>query len=89
MAKAAFNMMTRTLAAQYARDSIYMNAVDPGWVSFQQPSAQQSELHQAGLVPPFDTEDATARLLDPVYRSLRGEKPLLGKLLKDFKEVDW
>src|SRR5882672_3440496 len=37
MAKAALNMMTRTSAADYARDGIHMNAVDTGWVTDEDP----------------------------------------------------
>ncbi len=33
MAKAALNMLTRTAAADYARDGIYMNSVDTGWIA--------------------------------------------------------
>jgi hypothetical protein len=33
MAKAALNMMTRTSAADYVRDGIYMNSVDTGLCS--------------------------------------------------------
>ena len=31
MAKAALNMMTCTMAADYARDNIFINSVDTGW----------------------------------------------------------
>jgi NAD(P)-dependent dehydrogenase (short-subunit alcohol dehydrogenase family) len=37
MAKAALNMMTRTSAAGYAEDHIYMNAVDTGWINDENP----------------------------------------------------
>ena len=37
MAKAALNMLTRTLAMELRRESIYINSVDPGWVSDQRP----------------------------------------------------
>ena len=33
MAKAALNMMTHTSALDFAKDGIYMNAVDTGWVT--------------------------------------------------------
>lgn len=32
-AKAALNMMTRTSAQDLARDRIYMNSVDTGWIN--------------------------------------------------------
>ena len=34
MAKVALNQMARTCAKEYARHRIFINAVDPGWVSF-------------------------------------------------------
>jgi NAD(P)-dependent dehydrogenase (short-subunit alcohol dehydrogenase family) len=39
MAKAALNMLTRSAAADYARDRIYMNSVDVGWFSNGEPAA--------------------------------------------------
>merc|ERR1711938_463178 len=38
MAKAALNMMTRTSAADYAKASIYMTAVDTGWINDEKPA---------------------------------------------------
>ena len=37
MAKAALNMMTRTSAVDYAKDGIFMNSVDTGWVTDEDP----------------------------------------------------
>jgi NAD(P)-dependent dehydrogenase (short-subunit alcohol dehydrogenase family) len=37
MAKAALNMMTRTAAADYAGDGIFMNSVDTGWITDENP----------------------------------------------------
>ena len=38
MAKAALNMMTLTSAPDYAQDGIFMNAVDTGWVTDEDPA---------------------------------------------------
>ena len=38
MAKAALNMMTLTSAPDYAEDGIFMNAVDTGWVTDEDPA---------------------------------------------------
>jgi NAD(P)-dependent dehydrogenase (short-subunit alcohol dehydrogenase family) len=89
MAKAALNMMTRTCADDYRRYRIYMNAVDPGWVSFQHPHAAQARMRADGLTPPFDMLDAAVRLCDPVFNVLAGQKPIAGRLFKDFREVEW
>jgi len=37
MAKAALNMMTRTCGSYFALSEIYMNAVDTGWVTNENP----------------------------------------------------
>lgn len=37
MAKASLNMMTRTAAQGYAADGIFMNAVDTGWITDENP----------------------------------------------------
>lgn len=37
MAKASLNMMTRTSGSHYANSSIFMNAVDTGWVTDENP----------------------------------------------------
>ncbi len=41
MAKAALNMMTRTSGEDYARDGIYMNSVDTGWVTDENPAPRR------------------------------------------------
>jgi hypothetical protein len=33
-------------------------------------------------------DDAAARIYDPIYRGIKGER-LYGKLFKDFIEVSW
>ncbi len=43
MAKAALNMLTRTAAQQFARDDIYMNAVDTGWITDERPFEQRMQ----------------------------------------------
>ena len=84
MAKAALNMLTLTAAPDYAARGIYLNAVDPGWVS---PLDAEGKT-RAGLGPPLRLEDAAARLLDPIARGARGA-PVSGLLLKDYRSVDW
>jgi NAD(P)-dependent dehydrogenase (short-subunit alcohol dehydrogenase family) len=37
MAKAALNMLTHTSASELAKEGIYMNAVDTGWVTDEDP----------------------------------------------------
>lgn len=84
MAKAALNIFTCTIAEEYRRHGIWVNAVDPGWVSLQHTSQAP-----AGISAPFDMEDAAARVLDPLAVYLTGGTQYSGQLLKDFQVVPW
>ena len=88
MAKAALNMITRTSAAAYAEQGIYMVSVDPGWVSHEAPPAARARAAAEGFRTPLDMTDAAARILDPVARGLAG-RPIWGVLLKDYAEAAW
>lgn len=68
MAKAALNMMTHTSAEGLAKDGIYMNAVDTGWVTDEDP-AELSQLKQKihDFQPPLDIVDGAARVCDPFF----------------------
>ncbi|MEJ1935607.1 SDR family NAD(P)-dependent oxidoreductase [Nostoc sp. NIES-2111] len=89
MAKAALNQMTRTCAKEYAKHRIFMNAVDPGWISFQHPYPQVKSMQESGVYPPFDVDDAAARICDPIYLGINQNKTPFAKLFKDFREIDW
>jgi NAD(P)-dependent dehydrogenase (short-subunit alcohol dehydrogenase family) len=89
MAKAALNMMTRTCASEYAKHKIFMNAVDPGWISFQHPYPQVLAMQQRGVQPPFDAIDAAARICDPIYLGVNEGRYVYGKLFKDYAESQW
>ncbi|MBD2447952.1 SDR family oxidoreductase [Nostoc sp. FACHB-152] len=89
MAKAALNQMTRTCAKEYAKHRIFMNAVDPGWISFQQPYHQAKSMQESGVVPPFDVADAAARICDLIYLGINQGKTPFAKLFKDYREIDW
>ncbi len=89
MAKAALNQMTRTCAKEYAKYRIYMNAVDPGWISFQHPYPQAKAMQERGVSPPFDIFDAAARICDPIYSGINGGCFPFGKLFKDYAESQW
>jgi NAD(P)-dependent dehydrogenase (short-subunit alcohol dehydrogenase family) len=89
MAKAALNQMTRTCAKEYAKHRIFMNAVDPGWISFQHPYSMAKTMQERGDLPPFDVIDAAARICDPIYLGLNEQCYLFGKLFKDYQEIAW
>lgn len=88
MAKAALNMLTRTLADDYHGDGILMNSVDTGWVTDERPHPDKQAQREAGFRPPLDVIDGAARVYDPIVRAEAGD-PVHGAFLKDYRQVAW
>ena len=91
MAKAALNMMTRTAAADYAQDGIYMNSVDTGWITDENPHAKKTYLQEEkGFYTPLDIIDGMARIYDPIAQGINlPDEPLYGHFLKDYAPHAW
>jgi NAD(P)-dependent dehydrogenase (short-subunit alcohol dehydrogenase family) len=90
MAKAALNMMTWTSAPDYARDGIFMNAVDTGWVTDEDPVALSKRKQDAhDFQPPLDIVDGAARVCDPFFSGLVTGEHVFGKFLKDYRPCAW
>jgi NAD(P)-dependent dehydrogenase (short-subunit alcohol dehydrogenase family) len=88
MAKASLNMLTRTAAATLARRGIYMNSVDTGWVTNENPYSLTERMREnLGFEPPLDEIDGAARVLDPIFAA--GETPPFGLFLKDYRPAGW
>ncbi len=89
MAKAALNMLTRTSGFELRRERIWMNSVDPGWISAQNPMTLAAAERIRGWAPPLQASDAAARIVAPIADRKDGAEPIWGKLLKNFVPTDW
>ncbi len=90
MAKASLNMLTHTAAEDLAKFGIYMNAVDTGWVTDEDPAAlarKKEDLHD--FQPPLDIVDGAARVCDPFFHGILTGRHWCGKFLKDYFPIDW
>ena len=90
MAKAALNMLTRTSAADYAKDGIHMNSVDTGWITDEDPihlAALKREEH--GFHPPLDVVDGAARIVAPIFDGFLSGEHAWGQFFKDYKPAPW
>jgi len=89
MAKAALNMMTRTSAGDFAKDQIFMNSVDPGWITNENPAPIAERMEDRYFRTPIDCVDAAARILDPIFQAANGAEPVYGLFLKDYAATEW
>ncbi|WP_022666493.1 SDR family oxidoreductase [Desulfospira joergensenii] len=90
MAKASLNMLTHTAADDLAKYGIYMNAVDTGWVTDEDPAELADEKRERhDFQPPLDIVDGAARVCDPFFHGILTGKHWCGKFLKDFFPIDW
>ncbi len=90
MAKAALNMLTHTSASELAKHGIFMNAVDTGWVTDEDPARlaeYKQEVHD--FQPPLDIVDGAARVCDPFFDGILTGRHWCGKFLKDYVPIDW
>jgi len=90
MAKAALNMMTRTSAPDYAKDGIFMNSVDTGWVTDEDPAhIAARKTAENGFHPPLDIVDGAARIVDPIFDGINTGRHVWGQFLKDYRPTAW
>ncbi len=87
MAKASLNMMTHSIASDFARDGIYVYSCDPGWVSNQFPPAYEIS---KSFVPYLTYDDGGARVLYPIVQNLYADKVTdFGSFYKDYKLIEY
>ncbi|WP_146518168.1 SDR family NAD(P)-dependent oxidoreductase [Stieleria varia] len=91
MAKAALNMLTRTSAQDYAKDGIYMNSVDTGWITDEKPAPLAQRVRaEHGFYPPLDVIDGASRVYDPIaWGCGHLAEPVFGQFLKDYLPHPW
>ncbi|MDC1352931.1 SDR family oxidoreductase, partial [Flavobacteriales bacterium] len=90
MAKAALNMMTHTSASEFGKDGVFMNAVDTGWVTDEDPvELSKKKESEHDFQPPLDIVDGAARVLDPLIDGIITGKHWNGKFLKDYMPISW
>ena len=83
MAKAALNMLTHTSAGDFAKYGIFMNAVDTGWVTDEDPiELSQFKQNVHDFQPPLDIVDGAARVCDPFFDGILTGKHWAGKVPK-------
>jgi NAD(P)-dependent dehydrogenase (short-subunit alcohol dehydrogenase family) len=89
MAKAALNMITRTVAGPYAERGVYINSVDTGWVTNEAPHPVAARMSAQGFREPLDAIDGAARVLDPVFAGLATGRHEHGLFWKDYHPIPW
>jgi hypothetical protein len=83
-------MMTHTAADGLSEYGIFMNAVDTGWVTDEDPALlaqRKQKLHD--FQPPLDIVDGAARVCDPFFNGILTGSHWNGKFLKDYFPIDW
>jgi NAD(P)-dependent dehydrogenase (short-subunit alcohol dehydrogenase family) len=90
MAKAALNMLTNTMSTELAECGIFVNAVDTGWVTDEDPvQLAKSKIDIHDFQPPLDIVDGAARICDPFFDGINTGEHWSGKFLKDYRPIDW
>ena len=89
MAKAALNMMTRTVAEHYKNLGVFMNSVDTGWITNEKPNPQNLGENERKSKMAIDETDGAMRVLDPIISALQNKEPQYGKLFKNYREYKW
>ncbi|KAJ7632664.1 oxidoreductase [Roridomyces roridus] len=85
MAKAALNMCTQTLAEEFKAQHVYINSVDPGYLSHQHSISHNGKEGVREYDVPLTWADGAARVLHPIIQ----KRLVTGSFFKDYTERDW
>lgn len=86
-AKAALNMITRTVAYTWKQRHIYVNSIDTGWITNEFPISSDAHSKKHDLFPPLDEIDGAARVLDLIFNTPK--EGIWGLFLKDYFRTSW
>jgi NAD(P)-dependent dehydrogenase (short-subunit alcohol dehydrogenase family) len=81
-AKAYLDMITKTSSSEFSSSNIFMNSVDTGWVTNENPRP-----HLSSFVTPIDELDGAMRVLDPICVALAGGICHYGSFFKDYRPI--
>ena len=86
MAKASLNMLTKSLAKDYAKERIFIYSVDQGGFLINSLKSGMEYVMKA-LKAPLTFEDPTSRICNPVFKYKKALKlDNIGVLFKDYKK---
>jgi len=89
MAKAALNMMTKSIASQYAAMNIFTTAVDTGWVTKMKPTKALRPRERPPTVGPLSEKDGATRVLDPIFGGMTSSKAAFGTMFQNYEETEF
>ncbi|MHB8853267.1 MAG: SDR family NAD(P)-dependent oxidoreductase [Ignavibacteriaceae bacterium] len=89
MAKASLNMFTRTVADDYKDEGIYINSVDTGWITDENPENIKFENYKKNITPPIDEIDGASRICDPIFYGIKTGRYSYGRFFKDYHTTSW
>lgn len=86
-AKAALNMITRSISYRWGQEHILVNSVETGWIT-DEFSKKKKDTYDHQFLPPLDEVDGAARILDPIMGYTPAER-ISGLFLKDYFRTAW
>eukprot|EP00026_Physarum_polycephalum_P001332 Phypoly_transcript_01333.p1 GENE.Phypoly_transcript_01333~~Phypoly_transcript_01333.p1 ORF type:complete len:1144 (+),score=202.28 Phypoly_transcript_01333:98-3433(+) len=90
MAKAALNMMTKSISTTFAAMNIFATAVDTGWITKMKPATAGIRNEWGPTAAPLQDKDGAARILHPIYLGYSSRMvPPYGVLLQNYKVIPW